>query len=116
MAEARTDSHLPLRVPQEAGSNESDNHIEQYVAEEDTKVSPPVVEADVEAAQEVVADAVGAVPAVRGRIRVVDVTADSLDERASPLLARLSCRWAESRELLRLAVDEQVVQLGRHQT
>ena len=81
--------------------------VEDRVSEQNPDIPPPVVVADVEGLEELVADGVLAVAACRGVVRVVDVPAEPLYELACPLSARLARRSGKLDKLIRLALDDQ---------
>ena len=122
----RTGHKLPLSVAEEARGNYDNNgvrntspgntrerltngceEIEDRVSKEDPDISPPVVVADVQRHEELVADLVLAVSARGSGIHVVDVSTETGDEFDRPLLAGLAGRRVKLDELVGLALDHQ---------
>ena len=60
------------------------------ISEQDKRVSPAVVEADIKRSVVFITDAVLAVFAIGGCVWIVQITTVGMDEISSPLLARLT--------------------------
>ena len=86
---------------------DSSSKVEYGESEQYPNISPPVVVADVQGQEELVADRVLAVVATGGGVRVVDVTTEALYELLRPCTARLAGRGVELDELVRLAPNSQ---------
>lgn len=82
-------SPLPLQEP---SCNQQNKNIENYVTDEDTEVSPPGWEADLQRNEEGLSISVLAELTIAGRVGVIDVAANGLGEGTSPLLTSLSWR------------------------
>ena len=88
--------------------------IEAEEREQDARISPSVLVRHVHGLEVLVADLVLAVPTVARRIRVVEVATERGHEVACPLIARLTGRRSEDRELFLLAHHRQAMEFSRH--
>ena len=102
-------TNLSASEAEQLGRGDSHDDVEPDERNEDTKVSPAVVVADVQRGVELVSDAVRAELAGGGGVGVVDVSADATDVLGSVVTARLATGRVEDAVLAGLCEGERTL-------